>query len=143
MQEFCRGICKRAHIQQHEIMEIEITIEEVQGIFREVAETIGRPIFEKLARGPRQRTDRLQRELKSGKTVDIYELILRALAFIRPGLVSIEYEELRIAICNVSASQIPQLHEVARVLKHMATIASTDESSTPVIDFEEQIKNSI
>jgi hypothetical protein len=54
--------------------------------------------------------------------------------------VSIEYEELRAAIKSVSLSQIPQLQEVARVLKHMATIASTDQSSTPVIDFEEEEK---
>ena len=41
---------------------------------------------------------------------------------------------------DVSATQIPQLQEVARVLKHMATIASSDQSSTPVIDFEEDEK---
>jgi hypothetical protein len=55
----------------------------------------------------------------------------------RPALVSIEYEELRAAIRDVSATQTPQLHEIARVLKHMSTIAATDQSSTPVIDFEE------
>jgi hypothetical protein len=58
----------------------------------------------------------------------------------KPGLVSIEYEDLRAAIRNISAADIPQLHEIARVLKHMSTIASTDESSTPVIDFEEDEK---
>jgi len=47
---------------------------------------------------------------------------------------------LPLAIRDVSGSQLPQLHEVARVLKHMATIASTDQSSTPVIDFEEDEK---
>jgi len=59
------------------------------------------------------------------------------LAYLKPGLVSIEYEELRTAIREVSGAQIPQLQEVARVLKHMATIAATDQSSSPVIDFEE------
>jgi hypothetical protein len=82
----------------------------------------------------------VQRELKDRRTVDIYELVLHGLAYIRPGLVSIEYEELRSAIRDVSASQIPQVHEVARVLKHRATIAATDQSSTPVIDFEEEEK---
>lgn len=109
-------------------------------MFRDVADTIGRPIFEKLARGPRQRTDRIQRELKDGSTVDIYELVLHALAYLKPGLVSLEYEDLRAAIREVFATQIPQLQEVARVLKHMATIASSDQSSTPVIDFEEDEK---
>lgn len=58
----------------------------------------------------------------------------------RPGLVSIEYEDLRAAIREVSSGQIPQLHEIARVLKHMSTIAATDQSSTPVLDFEEEDK---
>jgi hypothetical protein len=66
--------------------------------------------------------------------------VLHALASLKPGLVSLEYEDLRGAIRGVSQSQLPQLHEVARVLKHMATIASTDQSSTPVIDFEEAEK---
>ena len=40
----------------------------------------------------------------------------------------------------VSSTAIPQLHEVSRVLKHMSTIAATDQSSTPVIDFEDDEK---
>lgn len=142
MQDFCRGLCKRLDIPEAQVTRLRIaaTDEDLHAVFEEVAATIGRPIFEKLARGPRQRTDRLQRELKDGQKVDIYELVLRALAHLKPGLVSLEYEDLRAAIRQVSASQIPQLHEVARVLKHMATIASSDQSSTPVIDFEEDEK---
>jgi hypothetical protein len=140
-QEFCRAISKLRKIESapHRTS-LSVTNCQLESVFRDVAETIGRPIFEKLARGPRQRTDRVRRQLKDNRTVDIYELVLHALAHIRPGLVSIEYEELRSAIREVSSSQIPQLQEVARVLKHMATIAATDQSSTPVIDFEEQEK---
>jgi hypothetical protein len=141
MQDFCRGICKLLGItQSQEHINLAVTEAQLESVFRDVAETIGRPIFEKLARGPRQRTDRVRRHLKDGKVVDIYELVLHALAQIRPGLVSIEYEALRTAIKEISASQIPQLQEVARVLKHMATIAATDQSSTPVIDFEDEEK---
>jgi hypothetical protein len=82
----------------------------------------------------------LPRELKDGRTVDIYGLVLHGLAHIRPDLVSIEYEELRAAIREVSNGQIPQLQEIARVLKHMSTIAATDQSSTPVLDFEDEDK---
>ena len=78
--------------------------------------------------------------MKNGVEVDIYGLLLHALAHIRPNLVTLEYEDLRSAIREVSAQEIPQLHEVSRVLKHMAEIASTDESSTPVIDFDEEDK---
>lgn len=141
MQDFCRGVSKLIGVERKSKIEgLEVTTDQVERVFRDVAETIGRPIFEKLARGPRQRTDRLQRELKSGRTVDIYQLVLHGLAHIRPGLVSLEYEDLRTAIKDVSGAQIPQLHEVARVLKHMATIAATDQSSTPVIDFEDEEK---
>src|SRR5690606_20185045 len=93
-----------------------------------------------LAKGPRQRADRMQRKLKDGSTVDIYGLILKALAFLKPGLISLEYEDLRQGIREVAEPPAPQLHEVARVLKHMATIAATDESSAPVIDFDEKEK---
>jgi hypothetical protein len=141
MQDFCRTISKQLNVHHAEVSTpLGVSEAQLEAVFRDVAETIGRPIFEKLARGPQSRTDRIQREIVGGRTGDIYELVLVALAHIRPGLVSIEYEELRAAVRNVSVSQIPQLQEVARVLKHMATIAASDQSSTPVIDFEEEEK---
>ena len=141
VQEFCRGICRLLQTETAKVRSnLNVSEKQLDSVFQDTAETIGRPIFEKLARGPRQRSDRVQRELRDGETVDIYQLVLHGLAHLRPGLVSIEYEELRGAIREVSASQIPQLQEVARVLKHMATIAATDQSSTPVIDFEDEEK---
>jgi hypothetical protein len=141
MQDFCRAICRSMNLVSSSTpAKLRVTAAGLEAVFRDVADTIGRPIFEKLARGPRQRTDRIQRELKDGSTVDIYELVLHAMAHLKPGLVSLEYEDLRAAIREVSATQIPQLQEVARVLKHMATIAASDQSSTPVIDFEEDEK---
>lgn len=138
MQDFCREACRQDLQLGSDAKGNEIRV--LTPVFKDVAEAIGRPIFEKLARGPRQRTDRVPRTLKTGESVDIYQLVLHALAHMKPGLVSIEYEQLRAAIRDVSASAMPQLHEVARVLKHMASIAATDQSSTPVIDFEEDEK---
>ncbi len=142
MQDFCRTLCRTQELPQASWVSPSLPFDDndIHSAFSEVAETIGRPIFEKLARGPRQRTDRVERELKDGRKVDIYQLVLHGLAHIKPGLVTLEYEDLRSAIRDVSSSAIPQLHEVARVLKHMATIAATDQSSTPVIDFEEEEK---
>lgn len=141
MQDFCRGISRSKGITVAPAkVPLNLPDQELDAIFCDVAESIGRPIFEKLARGPRQRTDRIERKLRDGRAVDIYELVLHALAHLRPGLVSLEYEDLRAAIRDVSAAQVPQLQEVARVLKHMATIAASDQSSTPVIDFEEEDK---
>jgi hypothetical protein len=141
MQDFCRGISRARNIVHAPAQTpLNLSREELDAILRDVAEAIGRPIFEKLARGPRQRTDRIARTLKDGRTVDIYQLVLQALAYLRPGLDSLEYEELRSAIRDVAAEHIPNVQEVARVLKHMATIAAGDQSSTPVIDFDEETK---
>jgi hypothetical protein len=137
MQEFCRAIAK-LHTDAHDVALL--SNDEVEQVFRETADTIGRPIFEKLARGPRQRSDRILRVLKTSAQVDIYSLVLHALAHLRPGLITLEYEDLRSAIREVSADKIPQLQEVARVLKHMSDIAATDQSSTPVIDFNDADK---
>jgi hypothetical protein len=141
MQDFCRTMSRTQKVTRPQsLSKLILNTHELELVFREVAETIGRPIFEKLAKGPRQRTDRLPRTLKNTRVVDIYELVLHALAHIKPGLVTLEYEDLRTSIREVTASAVPQLHEIARVLKHMATIAATDQSSTPVIDFEESDK---
>jgi hypothetical protein len=141
MQEFCRAICREHHIDDsfggHSA---DLDKKELEHVFEETAETIGRPIFEKLAKGPRQRSDRIPRTLKAGGDVDIYGLVLHALAHLRPDLVTLEYEDLRAAIREVSAQDPPQLQEVARVLKHMSDIAATDQSSAPVIDFDEDEK---
>ena len=141
IQEFCRAICRSKNLQNGSgDTALALDDDELERVFREVADTIGRPIFEKLARGPHQRSDRIPRKLKSGDIVDIYSLVLHALAQIRPGLVTLEYEDLRSAIKEVSGDEIPQLQEVARVLKHMANISASDQSSTPVIDFEDEEK---
>ena len=85
MQDFCREISKLLKVEYvSRRTTLEVTNIQLETIFRDVAETIGRPIFEKLARGPRQRADRVQRELKDGRSVDIYELVLHGLASIRP-----------------------------------------------------------
>jgi hypothetical protein len=113
MQDFCRGISRLLSITASSTT-VPLRFDDAQAdtVFRDVADTIGRPIFEKLARGPRQRSDRIARQLKDGREVDIYELVLNALAHLKPGLISLEYEDLRAAIREVSSSQLPQLHEV-------------------------------
>jgi hypothetical protein len=141
MQEFCRSVCKAHGIETtFNDSSVDLKPSRMEVVFSETAETIGRPIFEKLARGPRQRSDRIRRKLKSGEEVDIYGLVLHAMAHIRPGLVTLEYEDLRTAIREVSTQEVPQLHEVARVLRHMSDIAATYQSSTPVIDFDDDDK---
>ena len=67
MQDFCRSISKQMQLQHVPIpTPLAIADAQLDAVFRDVAETIGRPIFEKLARGPQSRTDRIQREIVGG-----------------------------------------------------------------------------
>jgi hypothetical protein len=137
MQEFCKKICSQSGISEtsQEPWRVVPTFP-YERIFREVAEDLGKNIFERLARGPRNRTDRKPRKLKTGRETDIYRVVLIALAELKPGVQTIEYEPLRSSIRNILNDGLPQAHEVSRVLEQMAKISSTDESSVPVIDYE-------
>jgi hypothetical protein len=54
MQDFCRGICKLLNLECGNIRSaLPIEKKQIESVYSDVAETIGRPIFEKLARGPR------------------------------------------------------------------------------------------
>jgi hypothetical protein len=137
MQEFCKHICLLSDFKEtvHPKRTLDATFDYTK-IFKRVANELGKNIFDKLAKGPRPRTDRLPRTLKSGKTADIYRVILIALSHMAPGVSTIEYEPLRGALREILASDLPQAHEVSRVLEQMAKVSSTDESSVAVIDYE-------
>jgi hypothetical protein len=137
MQEFCRNICYQSDIREVAEPPREINPDfDYTKIFRGVARDLGKNIYEKLARGPRTRTDRLARQLWNGKTADIYKVVLLALAHLKPDVSTIEYETLRSGIRAVLDDELPQAHEVSRVLEQMAKVSSMDESSIPVIDYE-------
>lgn len=137
MQEFCRALC-----QSYDVIESSEKVIEVDNIhddlFKKVAESTGKLIFDKLATGPRQRSDRMARKLKNGEQVDIYKVVLYALSNMEPGMDTIQYEALRASIRDIVFDAPPQAHEVTRVLEKMSEIASNDEASTPVIDWEKE-----
>ncbi len=138
MQEFCKELCLSLGVK--ETVENEIACESVNysELFEKIAENTGKVIFDKLSKGPRQRADRMVRKIKGGIETDIYGLILYALSELKPGIETIGYEELRAKIRDVSEDASPQAHEVSRVLDQMSQIAASDESSTPVIDWEKE-----
>lgn len=139
MQEFCLELCFRNAISEtaYSLRHVDVGRKEREAVFRTVAASTGKTMFEKLSRGPRQRTDRKERELADGSKTDIYGLVLKALANMKPGIETIEYEALRASIRDTSRGGVlPGAHEVSRVLEHMAQIAADDEASTPVIDWE-------
>jgi hypothetical protein len=137
MQEFCKKMCLESGVSETSVETRMVNAEfDYARIFRSVAGDLGKNIFDRLARGPRTRTDRKPRRLKSGRQADIYRVVLIGLAELRPGVETVEYEPLRASIRNVLIDALPQAHEVSRVLEQMAKISSTDESSVPVIDYE-------
>jgi len=135
MQEFCREVAKD-RLDNNELKSDSPAQFEGKKLFKRSAEATGKIIFDKLAKGPRQRTDRMQRPLVGGGTADIYRVILLALSHISPGLNVIDYELLRNGIRSILTDNIPQANEVTRVLEKMAEIASKDESSVAVIDWD-------
>lgn len=137
MQEFCRGLCMRQGIEETKDEKLNIASVD-DSIFVEIAEGTGKVIFDKLAKGPRQRSDRMPRPLMVGGTADIYKVVLLALAKLAPGMEKVDYELLRTAIRDTLTSNVPQAHEVSRVLEKMGEIASSDEASTPVLDWDKE-----
>ncbi|AZL67425.1 ATP-binding protein [Pseudomonas oryziphila] len=134
MQEFCSELSNQHGIE--ETLKTKLKINSLDDIiFKQIAEKTGKVIFEKLAKGPRQRSDRKPRPLTGGGTADIYKVVLLALAKLAPGMQKVEYEVLRSAIKEILVTEVPQAHEVSRVLEKMSEIASNDEASTPVIDW--------
>jgi hypothetical protein len=137
MQEFCRSICHQSDIRETAVHPRRINPKfDFTKIFRGVAKNLGKNIYEKLARGPRQRSDRIKRKLRSGQSADIYQVVLSALAHLKPEVATVEYEQLRTAIRAVLGEEPPQAREISRVLEQMAKVSSTDDSSVPVIDYE-------
>jgi hypothetical protein len=136
MQEFCLKLCYSNQIK--EASNVPLTINEpgdYELFFRKiVATSASKTAFERLARGPRQRTDRVKRNFVDGTEGDIYLAILKALSQTGPK-VRISYEELREGLRKVIEGNIPQAHEVTRVLTKMSEIAKDDIPGEPVIDW--------
>lgn len=137
MQEFCRSACKIYGISTATkyVKEYNDIIDQ-RVIFAKIANNSGRSMFDKLKRGPRARTDRKPRKMKSGQTLDIYGVVMEALKHAKPGIETISYDTLRANIRDVIDEDLPQRHEVSRVLEQIADISYTDSSSTPVIDWQ-------
>jgi hypothetical protein len=150
MQTFCLQICKANGIRE--------TLPE-RGIlrggegsdldewFRGLAQAEGTDEpYRKLAQGPRQRTDRIQRRLRSGATTDIYGAVLHAIAWTGPKT-ELSWTEIRTALREVLADEPPQRHEYTRVLEQMSEIARKtvwEEEhqryrGDPVLDFDSEL----
>jgi len=137
MQEFCLRLCKQNNISETvDGVAIILPEPDYTQFFNSIVESISSKVaFERLAKGPRQRADRVQRELASGETVDIYTATLHGIAETGPKT-QISYEELRASMRKVLSENIPQGHEITRVLSKMDEIAKEELHGEPVIDWD-------
>jgi hypothetical protein len=134
MQEFLIAVLKRNKIENTQSKTIKVSTMD-KGIFEKIANDTGNEVFKKLAYGPRQRSDRKERILKNGKTVDIYKLVILTLIELKPGLIKINYiPDIRNAMKKI-IDELPQINEVSRIFEKMKEIALTDNSSVPVLEW--------
>ena len=138
MQDFCLALCRSNGIEESGDERTDLKAPDWNKFFSARASTASKTAFDRLARGPRQRSDRLERTLRSGEVMDIYGVVLAAIAQTGP-LTSLTYEELRAALKDVMRSEPPQRHEVTRVLEEMARIAREEIEGEPVVDYDEEL----
>jgi hypothetical protein len=139
VQEFCRELCELNSID--ETKDCAFTMPpsmELKPLFGRVAQSTSKVVFDRLAKGPRQRADRKKRQFVDGTTGDVYVAVLRAIALTKPGMTSIEYEEIRAKLRDILKGDAPNAQQVARVIDKMAEISATDQSSTPVLDWDKE-----
>lgn len=137
MQEFCRRMCyENGYEQGVADSPAKLDIADWNEFFKKLAPDTAKSTFDILKRGPRQRSDRLQRKLMDGTTGDIYEVVLRAIAATGP-LTTMTYEQLRSQMKNVVV-EAPQRHEVTRVLEQITELAKKQEGE-PVLEWDAEL----
>lgn len=139
MQDFCSVICRKNDIyEEQEERKILEKPSSWDSFFGDRASTTSKAAFDRLAKGPRQRSDRIQRPLKNGESCDIYEAILIALAETGPKT-NLSYEEIRSKLQKVLTDNVPQAHEITRVLDKMSEIAQDELQGEPVVDWDKEL----
>jgi hypothetical protein len=133
MQDFCSLVCSDNNVWRTNTGALK-TLVFVQGkeeFFERFATTISPETFRALQRGL-ERTNRMERALKSGGTCDTYEAVLLALQ--RLNVMSpVRWGELRRSLQDILVDE-PQQHEVTRVLEKMDEIAKARDGE-PVLDY--------
>lgn len=135
MQNFCSALCKVNGIRETQPLLIELQEpDDWLSFFRNMASDTSKVAFERLEIGPRQRTDRIRRTLVNGEQCDIYGAVLFAIAWTGPRT-KLSYEDIRTGLRAVLSDEIPQAHEVTRILEKMSEIAR-DIGGEPVVDWD-------
>ena len=133
MQDFCLELCKVNGVREQQQTRLRLAAPDWDSFFAARAAGTAKGEFDRLARGPRERTKRIARMLKDGRAVDIYHLVLAAIAHTGPKT-TITDAELRESIRAIMEGEPPASHEVTRVLDQMTEIARKGKGE-PVVDY--------
>jgi hypothetical protein len=133
MQDFCLELCKANDVREEKQSPTQLKAPNWETFFRARAAGTAKGEFDRLKRGPRERTKRIPRHLKDGPPVDIYHLVLAAIAHTGPKT-TISDTELRNSIRAIMTGDPPASHEVTRVLDQMTEIARKGKGE-PVVDY--------
>ncbi len=137
MQDFCKRLCRANGVAEQQGTPVALSPPvDWEAFFKETAVDTSKAAFDLLRTGPRQRTDRIRRRLKDGRETDIYGAVLAAVAHTGPKL-EIGYEVLRASLRDVLSSELPQRHEVTRVLDQMTQIAREKVDGEPVLEYDD------
>lgn len=140
MQDFCLKLCIENSLNQKLGEQIELQKpNNYNRFFKYIANSASKPVFDRLARGPRARKDRLVREFVDGSKGDIYLAVLRAIAYAGPKT-RLTFEEIRTALQDILADNTPQGNEIAQVLSQMDRIAREKIEGEPVIDWDSETR---
>lgn len=133
MQDFCSLMCSDNQIWQTATGPLKTLtfIDGKEEFFKRFAHTISPETFRALQRGP-ERTNRIERPMKSGGKCDTYEAVLLALQHLNV-MTPVRWGELRRSLQDILIDE-PQQHEVTRVLEKMDEIAKT-RNGEPVLDY--------
>ncbi len=136
MQDFCAALCRANNVRETQSSFVDLQEpDDWQSFLRNMASDTSKVAFDRLAVGPRQRTDRKIRTLVNGETCDIYGAVLLATAATGPGT-KLSYEDIRSGLRTVLSDEIPQAHEVTRILEKMSEIARDEIEGEPVVDWD-------
>jgi hypothetical protein len=134
MQTHCLNLCL-ANRDEKRKLKSPFTSPDWKQFFEKQAAASSKSAFDLLKTGPRTRTDRMSRELKSGISTDIYGAVLAAIENTGPRT-TLVYEEIRASMREILASDLPQRHEITNVLEQMTTIAKDKIEGEPVLEYD-------
>lgn len=133
MQDFCSLICADCDVWATNTGPLKTVVfrDGDTDFFKRFATTISPETFRALQRGP-ERTNRLERELRSGGTCDTYEAIFLAINKLKV-MSPVRWVELRQSLQEILVDDLQQ-HEVTRALEKMDEIAKS-RNGEPVLDY--------